>query len=197
MRLVCESETGHGKVRGEGREKVGRLRIRGAACKTCRSERDGREIRRRARARRERRKESETRERAKAREIGKRGHWLFVARSTYGNRYGPTTLPLECVLFSFLCLPHIPGGPLSLRIAAVAAAVNLLWAILVSNRQPEEDQVRSKEKERGRASKRERERERGTNCISKRGGKNGRRVGRREKLRSIVERRKEHEGRLG
>lgn len=37
------------------------------------------------------RRESETRERAKAREIGKRGHWWFVARSTYGNRYGPTT----------------------------------------------------------------------------------------------------------
>lgn len=32
----------------------------------------------------------DARGRAKAREIGKRGHWLFVARSTYGNRYGPT-----------------------------------------------------------------------------------------------------------
>jgi len=37
-----------------------------------------------------RRKRRDVRGRAKAREIGKRGHWLFVARSTYGNRYGPT-----------------------------------------------------------------------------------------------------------
>lgn len=109
--------------------------------------------------------------------------------------------PLECVLFFLFVSPsYIPGEPLSLRVAAaaaVAAAVNLLWAILAGNRQPEEDQVRSKEKE----SENESEREGGGGvCVSKRGGKNGygRRVGRREKLRSIaVERRKEHEERLG
>lgn len=68
--------------------------------------------------------------------------------------------------FSFLCLPRIPGEPLSLRIAAAAtaavaaavaavvvavavAAVNLSWpAILAGNRQPEEDQVRSEERKR-------------------------------------------------
>lgn len=68
--------------------------------------------------------------------------------------------PLECVHFSFLCLPRLPGEPLSLRIAAAVAAavvvvataaataVNLLWAILsASNRQPEEDRVRSQENE--------------------------------------------------
>lgn len=73
------------------REKAERLRIRGAVRRAGRDgrvgERFGGERERGGRARRE----SETRERAKAREIGKRGHWWFVARSTYGNRYGPTT----------------------------------------------------------------------------------------------------------
>lgn len=57
---------------------------------------------------------SEASERTKAREIGKRGHWLFVAGSTYGNRYGPTIAVGMRSFFSFLCLP-IPGELLSLR----------------------------------------------------------------------------------
>lgn len=64
--------------------------------------------------------------------------------------------PLECVLFFLFVSPsYIPGEPLSLRVAAAAAAVNLLWAILAGNRQPEEDQVRSKEKESENESERE------------------------------------------
>lgn len=66
--------------------------------------------------------------------------------------------PLECVLFFLFVSPsYIPGEPLSLRVAAAAAvaAANLLWAILAGNRQPEEDQVRSKEKESENESERE------------------------------------------
>lgn len=80
------------------------------------------------RERDERRKERrETRERAKAREIGKRGHWLFVARSTYGNRYGPTIAVGMRPFFPFCVSPIY----LANRSRSVAAAVvaNLLRAI--------------------------------------------------------------------
>lgn len=76
-----------------GYEKVGRETRHVKPCETRTSELDDRrKIRWRARVRREKReRRSDAKGRVKAREIGKRGHWLFVARSTYGNqRYGPT-----------------------------------------------------------------------------------------------------------
>jgi len=89
------------------------------------SERDGRVGERFGgeRERDERRKESETRERAKAREIGKRGHWLFVARSTYGIRYGPGTAFGMCSFFLFVSPSYLANHSPSIVAAAVAAVM--------------------------------------------------------------------------
>lgn len=67
-------------------------------------------------------------ERAKAREIGKRGHWLFVARSTYGNRYGPTIAVGMRPFFPF-CVSPIYLADRSRSVAAAAVVANLLRAI--------------------------------------------------------------------
>lgn len=70
--------------------------------------------------------------------------------------------PLECVLFSFLCLPRIPGEQLSLPYSGSGGGGggggNNSGEPLVGNpgRQPEEDQVRSEEKESKSESKSER-----------------------------------------
>lgn len=131
------------------------------ASTSCRSERDGRVGERFGgeRERDERRKESKTRERAKAREIGKRGHWLFVARSTYGNRYGPTTAVGMCSFFLFVSpsytwrttLPPYSGGGGGGGGDGSDSGNGSSngGEPLVGNpgRQPEEDQVRSEEKE--------------------------------------------------
>lgn len=74
------------------------------------------------------RERSEASERTKAREIGKRGHWLFVARSTYGNRYGPAVGMRS--FFPFCVSLYLASRSRSVAAAAAAAAANLSRAIL-------------------------------------------------------------------
>lgn len=74
------------------------------------------------------RERSEASERTKAREIGKRGHWLFVARSTYGNRYGPAVGMRS--FFPFCVSLYLASRSRSVAAAVAAAAANLSRAIL-------------------------------------------------------------------
>lgn len=130
MRLVCENEIGCKMERERKRENERTSRRQREAVeyvepfKMCKSERDGRVGERFGgeRERDKRRKESETRERTTAREIGKRGHWLFVARSTYGIRYGPGTAFGMCSFFLFVSPSYLANHSPSIAAAAVAAA---------------------------------------------------------------------------
>lgn len=179
-----------------------RLRIHGAACKPrvrASGERFGGE-----RERDERRKESETRERAKAREIGKRGHWLFVARSTYGNRYGPTTAVGMCSFFLFVSpsstwrttLPPYSGGGGGGG-GGGSSGNGGSGEPLVGNPVGQQPTATGNRRRIEFDLKRMRVRER-VSCVSKRGGENGhgRRVGRRGK--TLNDRhRKEKRGEIG